>query len=56
MIEVPMTYDRATKNTYVFQAEGEDYPIRTLYVNKDGFPSGPPSAITVTVTEVEDAE
>ena len=50
-IEVRLKFTRTTKNTFKYDAEGEDAAVRSLYVQKDAVPDGnPPDMITVTVT------
>jgi len=42
-------FTRETKNTYRFDADDENAPIQSLYVQKAGFPDGPPSVIHVGI-------
>ena len=48
---------RSTKGTHVYAnenpIEGDVVPIKTLYIQKEAMRANPPSAITVTVEEVE---
>jgi hypothetical protein len=50
--EVPMIFERATKNTYVYSCE--DGMITTLYINKEAFEGKAPNAISVIITESEE--
>lgn len=49
-MKIEMTYKKATKNTYVFEATGTAVPA--LYVQKSAFDEQP-SKITVTVEVAE---
>jgi len=46
-VEMPLA--RTTKNTYRFEAEEDDAPISTLYINQSAF-TKEPSSVTVVVT------
>ena len=49
-IDVSLVLARVTKNTYRFEAEDEDAPISTLYVNQSAFTKEPSNGVSVTVT------
>lgn len=49
MIKVKMTYEKSTKNTHVYKADGEQASIPTLYIKKTGFDGEMPDKIEVTV-------
>jgi hypothetical protein len=51
--EVPMIFERATKNTYVYSCEGDEAWITTLYIKKEAFEGKAPNAISVIIAESE---
>lgn len=50
-IVVPMAYARATKNKYVYEAEGSSAPeaVHSLYLEKWAVGNSPPTRVTVVV-------
>lgn len=49
-ISVTLPFKKETKNSWQFQAEGDQHLIPTLYVKKSAFDSDtPPASITLTV-------
>jgi len=46
-----LTFARDTKNKYVFEGDGDDAPIPSLYISKSAFQNNPPGAINVTIEE-----
>lgn len=47
-LEVSMTLERETKNTFVYKAEG-DVAVKALYIEQSHMPAGAPSKITVRI-------
>ena len=53
-IEVRLKLARTTKNTFKYDAEGEDAAVRTLYVQKSAVPGDePPPTLDLTITVAE---
>jgi len=51
-MEVTLTYERSTKNTFVYSTDNEFSPIKTLYLSKTQVRTAfgePPAEIVVTV-------
>ncbi len=53
IIKVGLVFTRATKRTYRYDADEENPPVTTLYVQQTAFPGGPPHTITVTVEALD---
>ena len=49
VIEHQMTFERDTKGTYVYKAEG-DVAVKGLYVTRSHMPDGPPPQITIKIS------
>lgn len=48
-VTVQMTLTKSTKGTHVYNDNGSETPIPTLYIKKEALPSPPPATIKITV-------
>ena len=53
MITIKMTYEKSTKNTYVYKSDDDQAAIPILYIKKDEL-SGMPDKIEVSIHVLSD--
>lgn len=51
MQQISMNLHKETKGTFVYSADDEEAPVKTVYVAKSAFSNGAPDSITLTLTE-----